>query len=503
MSWDAAFRSALGSKTLQADWVLRKVWSPDVPGKWLPEDILCSRSGLGGTPCIIAPPRVGGSRLAPLTWTCTYGAWEITVLPSVAGVIIQRLPRGSMCQLLMGLQGMARDEFQPVALGRVQTIRVGPQAIVIRFWDIATGLSARLTDTYAATYLFQDVDTATTISSDYTAGDNHIHVTADVFGRESGGTGLVKITPSSGSDPFYITYTGLAALQLTGVPAAGVRGSTAVDAAAGSVIANVGYVAGHPFDVARKILTSGGNSGAWDLLPDYWGLALPGEFLDDDDIDHWKSRVDATGGTSWELAAEAEVDGGWGWLAAFLAQAGIWIVQRMGVLSLRAALDPETYPSYQDTISDSDLVEGNAWSIEAWDQQVSAEVGVVDIISASSHTPFYSDHLETSPGQALASYDLSGAIFGNEANQRSEVGARLKKWGFRPAEALALRCVGWRLADLCPGDAVLLDLKNVRGRLTQSARTYTSWPAIVYEVAPDFSRCETAIGVWPIRESYL
>lgn len=501
MTWSSAFMEALGGKVVHLDYLLRRIWSPDATGHIASVDLIASRPGLARLSGIIGQPRLGASGITPVTWKPILPTWELAMPTLVLSTVLEYLPRGAICQLLGGIPGMAADEFCPLALGRVHSVVVRGAVTTVRFMGPESILSSRLSTDPSSVNLFYDVNNYTTLSADYTAGEPTISYTNDVFQRETGGSGLVLLEPAGGT-PFYLTYTGNAGGQLTGVSALGALGSTEDDCLAGAVIRNVAYIHGHPFTTARKLLMSGGGGSTYDTLPTSWGFAVPSDLFDNDDIDQWETFVAATGGTVWDFISLTEVEGGWPWVANNLSQGGLWLTQRRGLLTFRAIQDPDSSTYYADTITESDLVQADAWSMEILDPQVAEYGGVYAECSGASQGA-YSGYCETAPIAAKGLfYDLSAVVFENSADQMLEVVGRTTQWSTRPPEVLTLLCAGLRMSGLCPGDRVLLDLPHVRGRVTALGhRQYLDWPATICEVAPDLGAHITRLRAWPARET--
>jgi hypothetical protein len=393
--------------------------------------------------------------------------------------------------------------MEPVALGVVRAIGGNERVTTVQFWDLMTALKGRLTTDSSKLKLFYDAYGATVLAGDYTPGDGTIDlVDASVLQQGASGGGCIKVQAAT---PFYLTYTGVSTNQLTGVSAAGTFSTTESAALTGVTVSNVVWLTGHPFDIARQVLTSGGGGGDYDVLPDDWGIGLSTDLFDHDDCDLWEQKVQAaTGSTSWDVLVDpssSSYDGendALSWLQGILSPAGLWIAQRQGRLTLRAGLNPYSLTEYSDTITESDVI---SWDWEAWDSSLQ-EYGGISVTSGSGGTTIPtvdSEGIRTAPAQAGYAYTLSW-VHGNEPAQRAEVGDRLHFWVARPPERLILRCRGWRLSGLTPGDPVLLELPRLRGRLSAYNISYESWPAIVGAIAPDFGRCETRVEVWPRGE---
>lgn len=465
-----------------------------------PGALYSTHQALGGQALLVAVRQSGG-RIAARTWTRTSGSLSIEV-QGAAERAVRYHPRGSLVELRLALD--PADEPEPVYLGAVRQVGGRPGIATLQVWDLITALRGRLTTFYNELNLFDEIDTAgqTTLAADYTAGASTVDlVAAGGLQRRTGGTGAIRITPATG-DPFYLTYTGVTGNQLTGVSAAGAFGTTAVDATTGDAAGGVAYLYGHPFDLVRQVLCSGSGTGPYDVLPDTWGLAVPDEVWDHDDVDYWRALVaPTTGSLTWEILVEQEVTDASAWLRELLSAAGLWLTQRQGRLTLRAALELDAAQRYSvETVTEDDLEEGGGWSWNSHDPALPDEYGGVVAQAASASRYSYAGSIQTAPSSYLYYYDLSRQIWSNVNACLDEALARLKPWCVRTPERLVLPCRGWRLAGLCEGDPIRLDLPSLRGRLSAFGQTYTDWPAIVASVTPDWAGHRTTLEVWPARE---
>jgi hypothetical protein len=469
---------------------------------WAPTDVASSLTS-DGLRYIVGVPRIGSASVNPQSFTATMGQWAVDIQgePSIQLAML----RGSLVQLFCVLPDC---DAQPVALGMVVSVRGNGARMTIQCWDAGAALRSRLTTTVSQLQLFYDIAAkpSTTLTADYTAGASTLSVDETYFDRQAPGTGAVLVAPAGGA-AFYLTYTGEAAGQLTGVSASGAWGTTAVDAATGDTVYPLAYIYGHPFDIVRKILTSGSGAGTYDVLPDAWGVALPGDFIDDTDIDNWKNRVNITGGTlSYDLVIGSATDDGWGLVQGMLAVMGCWLTTRQGQLTVRGVLDMSSDPGFNaDTIHDGDLLTGDSWSYEIPDPAFSREYGGVSIRKgdATVLASGTSTGCESLPAmQSLIATLMYGLVdLTTGTTEAEEIRDRIKPWMTRPMELLTLQCRGWRLAKLAVGDLVKLQLSTVRGRLTAYGKSYGDTTAVVAEIAPDFSSYRTTVKVWPLRET--
>ena len=497
MGWASEFQQALAGGGYAPLWLLRCVRSPFGGAS----GVYSSSQALGAVSAIVAAPSVAPARVTPVTWAPSFGSWSVQIQGDPHDVI-QTAPRGSVVELCCSFDGTTAG-LQPVALGVVRGVSGGPHLFTVTCWDLFTALRGRLTTTVGEQSLFHDVETATTLTAAYAPLDVVLDVTdATALQREAGKTGVVKVTPNTGGD-FYLTYTGVTGNRLTGVSLTAQFGTTAAAANIGNAAANVAYLKGHPIDIARKVLCSGGGGGAYDTLPDSWGMAVLDAFVDHGDCDAWRDTaavVDA-GGYEWEVIQEAPAVNAYAWLAALLARGAFWLTTRQGRITLRCAqnhADPKL--PFVETITESDVVSVDSWDLV--DSSFTAEYSRATVVGPTTGTTIYaSKGVETFPAQEKYEYDLSEVAWSNESELKAEVGRRVRNWCWRPLESFTVTCRGWRLAGLTSGDPLRLQLPRLTGRLTAYSQSYSAHRATVAEVAPNWNSHTARIKFWPGREA--
>lgn len=508
MAWSPEFIAALSQRTRAPVFTLERVQLYDEPG--VPVTI-ASHAGYGtdaGTGPYLRIVRVDtqGATLSPRGWTSTIGSFTVTLAGKMA-YLFARTVRGTVLQLKMGFAGWPEDEFQVIGLGQVRNVRGRPPEYTLECLDAFSALRQRVTNDLTALKLFDGTGTATTSAAAYAVGDTSLTMSSTTnFKRQTSGTGCVRVTPLSGASPFYLTYTGTGTgpTRITGVSATGKFGTTAVAAASGSTVEEVGYLYGHPLDLARKVLTSrgSGTNGAYDVLPSVWGMGVLHELIDHDDIDAWKEVVKVSSGSySWDVLVEEAQEDAFGWLESLLSPAGLFLTMRQGLLTIRAGQNSHGASAgvyYRDSgvsIGDDEIAEVTDW--EAWDGGHSPEYARIYVQGYGTSTAgTLSATAATLPAGSFLYYDLRDRVYSNVAVVNTEVVNRLDESARNVPERLVLTCAGLRLAQLAPGDLV-----NVSTGLCPSRwyGTFDATQAIVDEVSPAWTdgRVSVAMLVYP------
>lgn len=508
MAWTADFIDALSQRTRAPVFTLERVQLYDEPG--VPVTI-ASHAGYGtdsGTGPYLRIVRVDtqGATLSPRGWTSTIGSFSVTLAGTMA-YLFARAVRGTVLQLKMGFAGWPGEDFQIIGLGQVRNVRGRPPEYTLECLDAFSALRQRVTNDLTSTKLFDATGTATTSAAAYAVGDTSLTMTSTSnFKRQTSGIGAVRVTPSSGAAPFYLTYTGTATgpIRLTGVSATGKFGTTAAAAASGSTVEEVAYLYGHPLDLARKVLTSRGSgaNGAYDVLPTMWGMGVLYDLVDHDDIDAWKEVVKVSSGIySWDVLVEEAQEDAFGWLEGLLSPAGLFLTMRQGLLTIRAGQNSHgasagTY--YRDSgisIADDEIAEVNDW--EAWDGGHSPEyartyVQGYGVTSAGT----LSATAATLPAGSFLYYDLRDRVYSNVSASNVEVVNRLDESARNVPERLVLSCAGLRLAQLAPGDLVSVTTGLCPSRWYG---TFEATQAIVDEVSPAWTdgRVNVSLLIYP------
>lgn len=442
---------------------------------------------------------VSGSSLRPVDWSYTAARASVVYVADSANSLTHVVRRGQVARILMGFAGYSFEDFEPVFMGRVAGISGSGPSWQVDFDDASTLLQQRWTGT-ANRFLFNTAGQTTTLSGTYTAGDGTINVVDNTKIQITGGSGpvgLVKIEPNSG-ESFYVKFTGKGSGTLTGGGASGVHGTTAATANTGNTITNVPFLNGSSLNIYKRLLTSDGTAtGAPNIYPEEWGFGLPEDYVDVDDIDA-QSAVLTTSGTTcspeWKVLEEQEQP--WNWLFGLFKPLGLIPVVRQGMFSMRAIQNPnEAEIDTGITIADDEVVDF-VW--HAYHPDVQAEYLSVNVTTTDGNNTNTVGAAKTFPVDYVLTYDLTDTTWAHstsgQSNIRSNVLGRVFSWGIFVPYALQLDCAGLRLAQLCPGDIVTLELESLSASngydeyyvgLTE-VRGYSGRRAMVTTVSADF-----------------
>ena len=505
MPWGTTFLEHLERRTRSPRFLLERVELGTEPGAAI---TIASHKGLGGDVVIgMAGVKVQGQSYNPYNVSSTVGAWSVDVVGDISGVL-GCLTRGTFVRLRVGFEGMMAGQFEPVAMGWVANIRGRVPRWTIECKDLFSGLRQRPTKTIDTLRLFTNIEQSTTVAMTpgYLGSGTSLTVASTTgFQKKTGGSGLLLVTPTSGADPFFLEWTSATATVFT-VVNSDVLGTTRVFASYNSTVKEVGYLYGHPLDIAREILlsTGTGTNGVYDLLPEEWGLSIRGTYVDSADIDRWAAGpVRVTSGTyQWDWPQVDVQDDAIGWLSGFLAPAGLFLAMRQGIVTVRARQNSATSTGYYSgmTIRDEDIeaIEQH----EYFDPGHSTEYDHVEARTATGSDDATSANLGTRPCANEQEFDVSDRVFSNESAVRSEMILRLNQAATVVPERLVLRCAGLRLAQLSPGDICYLWTNQAysRTRTAMASRGFMGAEMVVAEVSPDWTggRCRLALLSYPL-----
>ncbi len=454
---------------------------------------------------------VGGGRLSVGSWSFTKGGWSVAVVDDGdrAHALAATLTRGTYAELRVGFPGWDEDAYEAVALGALVNVSGSAPELRFEFASLLTHWATKHETAQASLALFDDLDlddadrsrVSTGVDADFALGGGTLTV-ADTTGFALGDTtGVLLAHDPTAGDPFFITYTGTTSTTFTTMGTTDLHSTvrTALTAADGVVYA-CAYLEGHPFDIARQILlsTGSGSNGARDVLPREWGFAAWPRWVDEDDIEEWKGIVGNKAGTDhdWSVIVEAAQTNAIGWLAQLLAEAGIWLVERQGKITLRACQNPDDTSALAYhaplrsgiTITDADIVEVADYQL--WSRDVPAEAKSVVVWYNSGHssgtTPdsivITESSVSSLPAYTNADHDLLDVIWQASTHPATDIGYRAFTWEGRVPESVRLRCAGLRLAQLCPGDLVEVSSDRLRGRLDTTVDGWDEVTALVVGV---------------------
>lgn len=504
MTWSTAFIEALDTTPAAVLFKLARLEVYNEPGSsWS----VGSVAGIA-TECRIAVDgvKLQGQSVNPRgPWSTTIGGFTVDLVGELDA--LQSITRGSVVALYVGFAGMALSAFERVAIGQVVNLTGIAPKFTLQLRDLFSSFKSRLTVAREG-ILFSGLS-STTLTADAAVADG-TYTVADTTGfkRETGGMGLVLVTPASGTAYFRRWSASTATTFTIDTPAtASVVGTTDIGAVAGDVITEVAYLYGHPLDIARKVLASRGSglNGAYDTLPIRWGLGIDDALIDHADINAWQAIAAVLSGTYvWELAMTGKQDDALTWLSGHLASAGFVLCMRQGMITIRAAQSSLAATAYPDivTIDDSDIE--SVESYEAFDSRFDVEYQGVEITTHSGATASSSVEVATLPQRENLAIDVSDKVFRdpttNQGVIKAEMMVRLVEAATKVPERIVLRCVGRRLAQLTVLDAARLTTTRVQSRRDGAAGFYLR-RCLIDEVSPDYARGGVRVGVLVFPET--
>ena len=512
MAWSAEFVDVLMSGSSAAFcWAIEVLTVGSVPSAGA--YIIASAPGVGDVQCIgLRGVQVQGQRLSPASWSSTIGAFSVDIVGDPRPVF-EHVTRGSWVRVLVGLGGWAIDRYQPIAIGRVYNISGAPPKWVIDCWDWQSALRSR--NDPANPDLFYNVIGSTTTADAFAFTANSTTafdvVATGAFERETSQPGALKVT-TSGGDSFYLVYTAVPSSTRFTVSANDKFASTQVSftSATPSVDAvdEVAFLAGHPMNIVRKLLTStgAGTNGTYDVYPSGWGYAIPSYLVDNEDTDRQRDAsvyVDSGSYTVGIHVDEPQTDG-LAWLQSWMQPMGLFLTTRMGLITVRAYVCPSSTRTAIPgdpvaVITDDDIQPGSvAW--EGWDSEYATEYYLIGFTSVKHNgTPITTYGTGAAPVTLPAAntllIDVSASVYDNtdSVNVHNELIARLEKSRTRIPERIRLT-VPLRFAQLAPGDGVFLDTTKVYGR-QDDGNAYDGRYAVVVEVSPNWTGGECVVGL--------
>ena len=503
MAWSAEVIAALSDTRIAPVYAVEFLAGATGQGVGATSGVLTTHPIDQGLP-VLGDVRVGGHSVTIGTWAYQTAEWSFEVRNLDALTWAATLRRGTLVRLHMGFGGWAFRQFQPVALGRIQTVRTERRGIYqVSVWGINTALRSRLVTVLEAAHasaartaqLCHNAGTFDTKAvTSYTPGDT-VFPLNDSTGFEAtggiGATGVVKVTGDSGAI-FYLTFTGVSSNSLTGVSTTGQFGTVAEVASVGNLCYNVSYYYGHPLQIAARVLqsTGAGTNGTWDDLGASQGLALPAEMMDERaffDVANTVVKV-ASGTYNWEVLVEDPIADAWAWLSALLAEAGIWLVEHQGQVVPRACQDirsAATVASMAEyVVTDADVVSA---ALDWFSGDVGTEYTACTVYAGNSHnSSSLTTAVATLPVDWALEYDVSDRVIANEAEVIAEMLARMAPWVLDVPQdyEIVLPLVAWQLA---PGDVTRLELSDrwPSGGLVSTVNGLVSRPAMVVDVSPE------------------
>ena len=514
MAWSSDFVDRLNAGgTFDFVWALEVMVVGAAPSAGT--TILASQEGIGNACCIgLRGVRVQGGRLSMQSWTSTVGAFTIDIVGDPS-TMFEYITRGSWVRVLCGFPGWTIDDYQPVAIGRVYTIRGAPPLWTIECWDWKSALRSRNDPAHPA--LFWSLGSTTVAAAFAANSDTSLTTTSTTDARESVGTGALRVAGPTAD--FYLTFTGTATgpIRYTGVSTAN-KFATSQEAVSTEAVSNVAYLSGHPLDIVRKVLASTGTAsanGAYDKYPSGWGYAIPDAHIDHDDVDRWQGEVVTVSGTyTVELHVDEAQEDGLSWLEGWMTPMGLFFAVRQGKITVRAVGGDLGEILFGDIaeITDADIEAGPsapAIEWECWDSDYSIEYQAVRFTSTQHNGTGVTDTATaadpaTLPAGEVEDISLAESAWDNTyaVEVVAEVRDRLAITHMRIPERLTLS-LPLRFAQCTPGDGIYLSTTRVYGREESSSLAYESRLATITEVSPDWmaGRCTVSLAIFPTTEN--
>ncbi len=466
MSWSPAFLGKLEGRRLRPHFLLEAVEGSEFqPG--VGTIALSSHQMAGYTQGLGA---IGNSVSAGQV---QIGDWSTSVSEITLGYrgkidIRQSVARGQLLKLRVGWPGWAPGDYEAVFVGHVQNIQRSGDDWTITLRSIVASLISRMTQTLELTALFCDV-AESTLASGYTAiagvGASSVVVVSAVDSeKETGGDRLLQIFPDTGEDPFFVVATFLAGSTFT-VDTAAILGTTCFTSAAGSRVVYCAYVHDDPVDAIRKIMTStgAGSNGNYDTLPRSWGVGIPTNILDNDDMDLTQAVVKPTGVVTpvWEVYSTEAQDDGLAFVQGVLGPAGMLLCERQGKITVRG-VNPSNVRFYDvERVTDADIISIDRQ--ETWDSGTPLEYGYLSAQTPNGSADADGEGLESRPASA-ARYLYLDYIEDDANDWRDSVLERCTPWSTRIPEIVEIRCLGLRLAKLTACDCVEISSRHFKTR---------------------------------------
>lgn len=452
---------------------------------------------------LIESASCGSQSLTPISWATQPGGFSVSVATRDPGALFDALRRGTLIGLEVGFPGWAESDYQRIALGRVTGISGIRGRYVISASDIFSGMVGRFAvRDPTEIQLFSSAGDTTYLTSNYVVGNSSIAVNdGSIFSKSSAHVGLVSVSDASGSNAFYLEVDSIAGNTLN-LSSASIAGDVLATVRAGvtsgsgnSLVTALGYMRGHPVNIARRVLVSTGaaTNGPYDVLPETWALGLDDQLLDRADIDAHKTAIALSSGTyQIHVIVDAPLEDGYSWLRNWLQPYGIFVAIRQGKITIRGAHNVRSPGvAYGWQITDQDVAEITGY--DRWDRSVpveSAGIYVYDAISNDKTTSSYG--VGSLPAVRWAKYDISATNLGSSKSvHRVEVRDRLVSWALIVPERLTLRLSGWRLSGVAVGDVVNVSIAGIFSKSGDHAGQWIDRPALVVGIALDFSAGHT------------
>ena len=506
MAWSAGFIAALSRSNRARITIGRVSTFSVVPGSG--SDV-ASTDQDGTYPAISpgAPVALSSQSLSVPSFAISSSQWRIALGTTTAGKwAVDTLPRGAACEVLARLRGGFFQER--VILGQARDVSgIGPQSIVSGWGALSLVISrpeAAASPSVNDAALFaecQEDGNALALSSGFNFGTDTTlqFASAPPFARETGRPGAVLITPTSG-DPFIVTYTGISGNNLTGVSTTAEHGTSGSGATvnSGDLVQEVCWIDRHPVDMARHILTSTGfgSNGAHDTLPRSWGLNVPVSLVDTAGFDAVRQQLNdslASGTHTVHTVSTTPQGPALQWIQSELARYGLWLVERQGQISIRAAFDYwRTRPTPVLALTDRNLIAALP-ERSNYDGSLNAEAVYFTIRGDPGDVPSWAIINEAPQTRPLIATIAEGPIvdsypwvYQNEAAINLALARRIGPWHLRVGTIIDCRAT-LEAAQLCCGDWVTIQHRGLWDHSTGPYAPNPTRAAMVVGVSCDWS----------------
>ena len=501
MSWSPDFVAGLSATSITVTYRLR-IWKPtaNAAGESVHifSDIGDLRIGASGV-------QIRGTAVIPSRWSVSFGGFDLELVGDLRPYK-DKIKRGALAIIEAKILGFS--DFETIGLGQLNQISGFRGVYRATFKDILSAFQSRIDTRYSTTLnyarLFFTAGVSTTVTSNWTAGTTTLHVAdASIFEKQSLIDGVVFVTPSSGSDPFYMRWSSVDTVAKTITLTSGTAGhpstASASNLAVGDLVQNCVRILTNPYLILGMIVTSTGTgtNGVDDDLPANWttGAAVPAAMVDRNDADAQRAYLKPSTGTlyRWDYVRKEPLSNGLRDLITTASATGQWPVFRQDSFSWRGCTDPTgqfgQLPPIADRIYDSDIIaiEGHIMQDPSLQATFPSTKIIYDLSGNSKiRTNTVSSTLPTQ-GQIVrdvgALYDHS---FGNSDKMAEGDMSRMRVWDVYHWSRLTLR-VSLRFATLVAGDVVRITSKYLYDMSTPPNQTYVDKSGMIISTEYDIS----------------
>ena len=524
MSWSQIFINGLAKKARTPIFELRflnlnnSIGSTYILSSFDQAPLKISRDGVS----------VSGVSVIPSRWSVSFGGFSVSVVGDPQELFLN-VRRGSFAELYCKID---TSRFERIAIGQLHTItRSGlEKKYILQFKDIVSALQNRTASSVGAfptptvsnppeQDLFFENGITFQLSQTWNVGDNFMYFNnVDLFRRESGQNGIVKVQASTGSSPFYLEFSAVDAgnLRIDTSPNSGNEAfpseiaAYSLPTATGSFATISVQIDDHPSSLLGKIINSTGNgtSGSFDTLPLEWSVG--GQFstalFDDVDSQIYQQNIRSRTSTnySWRYVSSSPQSNGIRDLVNLFSPFGQFPVMRQGKITWRGCTDPTgdslSYsPKVSGFIREHDII--SILKHELFDPS-SQQVYPISSITYTTQTAPINTTAKTRsfPSSRVSSFPSSREInresqflYSPDEDQEDMANGdldRLLVWDHYTWQKIQLRCT-IQTSQFVAGDVVELTTRFISS-IGDFGRTFNSKRALVLSSSFDF-RSNTSI----------